>query len=137
MSWSKSLIKLATYEVEVLQKRLAEIADRRAAAEMKLVMLVAEGEAEAMRARQDAASGWYNIGFFEGLRGRKAAAQLDIETLEAEERGARDALAQAFEDQKKYEQVAENARKLEVKEEARRETAALDELGLRAAGGRR
>ncbi|MDP3595355.1 MAG: flagellar export protein FliJ, partial [Phenylobacterium sp.] len=35
MSWAQSLIKLSTYEVEVLQKRLGEIADRRMQAEMK------------------------------------------------------------------------------------------------------
>jgi flagellar FliJ protein len=130
-SWAKSLIKLATYEVEVLQKRLAEIADRRMDGEMKLVMLDAEGEAEMARARNDADAGWYNIGFFEGLRARKAEARVALETLEAEERGARDALAQAFEAQKKYEQVAEQQRTLALKETARRETAALDELGLR------
>ena len=59
-----------------------------------------------------------------------------IDALEAEERGARDALAQAFEEQKKYEQVAETARTLELKETARRESAAMDELGLRKASGR-
>jgi len=55
-----------------------------------------------------------------------------------EEEGARDALALAFEEQKKYEQVAESMRLAQVKETAKRETAALDELGLRrvAAGGR-
>ena len=56
-----------------------------------------------------------------------------IETILVEEAGARDALAEAFEAQKKYEQVAESARILEVKEAGRRETAALDELGLRKA----
>ena len=75
MSWAQSLIKLSTYEVEVLQKRMAEIAERRMAAEMKLAMLEAEGEAEAMRARQDAEAGWYQIGFWEGLRARKAMAK--------------------------------------------------------------
>jgi flagellar FliJ protein len=137
MSWAQSLIKLSTYEVEVLQKRLADIGDRRAAAEMRLVMLAAEGEAEAMRAGDDAASGWYHIGFMDGLRMRKAAIQAQIDALLVEEAGARDALAQAFEEQKKYEQIAEQARLLELKEAGRRETAALDELGLRKAVGAR
>ncbi|MDB5452633.1 MAG: fliJ [Caulobacteraceae bacterium] len=131
MSWAHSLIKLSTYEVETLQKRLSEITDRRVAAEMKLTMLHAEGEAEAISARVDAAAGWYHIGFLDGLRIRKAAAQAVIEVMAQEERGARDALAQAFETQKKYEQIAEQMRIAEVKERAKRETAALDELGLR------
>lgn len=138
MSWAQSLIKLSTYEVEVLQKRLAEIAERRMGAEMKLAFLEAEGEAEAMRAREDAEAGWYQVGFWEGLRARKAMVQVDIDRIALEEAGARDALALAFEEQKKYEQVAENIRLAQRKEAARLETAALDELGLRrAAGGSR
>ena len=135
MSWAQSLIKLSTYEVEVLQKRLAEIAERRMGAEMKLALLEAEGEAEALRAREDAEAGWYQVGFWEGLRARKAMVQVDIDRIALEEAGARDALALAFEEQKKYEQVAENIRLAQRKEAARRETAALDELGLRRAAG--
>ena len=135
MSWAKSLIKLSTYEVEILQKRLGEIADRRMQSEMKLAFLEAEGEAEAQRARQDAEAGWYQVGFWEGLRARKALIQSEINAIALEEAGARDALALAFEEQKKYEQVAEGIRLAQVKEAARLETAALDELGLRRAAG--
>ena len=134
MSWAKSLIKLATYEVETLQKRLAEVRDRRQAAEMKLAMLEAQGEAEMARPDADPRDGLYRTQFMAALRDRKDEARAAIATIEIEEQGARDALAQAFEEQKKYEQVAEQARVLEVKDQARRETAALDELGLRRVG---
>ena len=67
MSWADSLIKLSTYEAEVLQKRLAEIVDRRVACELRLAMLEAEGEAEAAFSAQEAAAGIYRAGFFEGL----------------------------------------------------------------------
>ena len=137
MSWADSLIKLATYEVEVLQKRLGEIADRRRTAEMTLVLLEAEGEAESMQARADVENGWYQVGFLEGLRLRKAAAQLEIDRIVAEEAGARDALSQAFEAQKKYEHVAEGKAVTRRREVARQETAALDEMGQRRAGGTR
>ncbi|CAN5555360.1 flagellar export protein FliJ [Phenylobacterium sp. 20VBR1] len=137
MSWADSLIKLSTYEVEILQKRLGEIADRRMAAEMKLVLLEAEGEAEAHRAREDAEHGWYQVGFLEGLRIRKAAAQVEIDRIADEEAGARDALSLAYEEQKKYEQVAEGIAVARRKEVAKQETAALDELGLRRAAGAR
>ena len=136
MSWAKSLIKLSSYEVELLQKRLGEITGRRVQAEVKLALLEAEGEAEADRARQDAEAGWYQAGFWEGLRARKALVQAEIDRIGLEEAGARDALAQAFEEQKKYEQVAEGIRLAQLKEAARRETAALDELGLRRAAAR-
>ena len=138
MNWAQSLIKLSTYEVEVLQKRLSEITDRRIQAEMKLTLLEAEGEAEAERARNDAEHGWYQVGFLEGLRIRKAQAQLEIERVKAEETGARDALAEAFEEQKRYEHVAENIRLQRLKERGRQEAAVMDEISLRmAAGGRR
>src|SRR5947208_518986 len=110
MSWSESLVKLAAYEVESRQQRLAEIAGRLAEAEMRLALLHAEGEAEAMRAKEDAEAGWYHVGYADGLRVRKARVQAEIEATIAEERGARDALADAFEEQKKYEQVAESLR---------------------------
>jgi flagellar FliJ protein len=127
------LIKLATYEVEARQQQLAEIARRLADANTRMRVLVAEGEAEAKRSLTDAEAGWYHVGYAEGLRVRKAAVQAEIDAIEAEERGARDALSAAFEEQKKYEQVAESARLAAVKEAGRRETAELDEAGLRAA----
>lgn len=133
MSWSQSLIKLASYEVEVLQKRLAEIADRRMAAQQRLARLLAEADAEAAQAASNPEAGFRLSDYLDGLRLKKAAIQQEIELIAAEEAGARDALAEAFEAQKKYEQVAESARLLELKQAGVRETAALDELGLRKA----
>jgi flagellar FliJ protein len=133
MSWQESLIKLATYDVEVRQQQLSEVMGRLAAANTRMRVLVAEGEAEAKRALTDAEAGWYHIGYAQGLKLRKAAIQAEIDAIAAEERGARDALAQAFEEQKKYEQVAENARTAEAREVRRRESAELDEVGMRAA----
>jgi flagellar FliJ protein len=131
------LIKLSAYEVEVVQKRMAEVSGRRAAAEMRRLMLEAEGEAEAVQARDDPESGWSHAAYVKGLRHRKAEAEAEIARLLAEEQGVRDALAEAFETQKKYEHVAETARTLQRKEAGRRETAELDELGLRRASGGR
>jgi flagellar FliJ protein len=133
MSWAQSLIKLSTYEAEILQKRLAEIVDRRVEAELRLAMLEAEGEAEIAFHADEAGAGIYRANFMAGLRVRKAEVQVEIDAILVEELGARDALAEAFEAQKKYEQIAENARVQERKEMGRREVAALDELGLRRA----
>ncbi|HEY3948810.1 flagellar export protein FliJ [Phenylobacterium sp.] len=133
MSWADSLIKLASYEVENRQARLAEVARRKADAETRLAVMIAEGEAETKHAAQNAEAGWYLVGYAEGLKVRKAAVQAEIDALEAEERGARDALAAAFEEQKKYEQVAESMQAAQAKEVRRRENAELDEVGMRAA----
>ena len=126
-----SLIRISTHEVEELQKRLAEIVNRRTMVEIHLAVLEAEGESELQNARADAEAGWYMAGFREGLKLRKANAQAAIDAIALEELGARDALAEAFEALKKYEHVAENHRLAARKEAGRRETAALDELGLR------
>ena len=131
MSWKESLVRISSYEVEMLQRRLAEVAARRADAELRLVILAAEAEAEIARADQDAQAGWYRAGFLQAMRNRRAAVQAEIAALAAEEAGARDALAEAFEALKRFEHIAETARLAAVKEEARRETVALDELGLR------
>ena len=53
MTWRQSLIRISTYEVEVMQKRLAEVVDRRTHAEMRLAVLEAEAEAEMDHARRD------------------------------------------------------------------------------------
>lgn len=136
MSWDRSLVRIATYEVEVLQKRLGEIAERRMAAERFLASLHAEGEAEAVNAVNNAEAGWYHIGFIEGLRKRKEMALAEIERIALEEAGAREALTEAFEEQKKYEHVSDNLKRARAKEVARLETAALDEMGLRRAANR-
>jgi flagellar FliJ protein len=131
MSWRDSLVRIADHEVETLRKRLTEILDRRAALEMKLVMLAAQTEAELSHAQRDAEAGWYKAGFLQGVRFRRAEIQAQIEATVPEEAGARDALAVAFEALKKFEHVAETARVAEVKALAKLETAMLDEMGLR------
>ena len=136
MKWAASLIKISTFEVETLQKRLSAIVERRTQAELQLVVLEAEGEVELIHARQDLEVGWCMPGFREGLKLRKAQAQARIDAAAAEEEGARDALAEAFEGLKKYEHVAEMAKISARKETNRRESAALDELGIRMAARR-
>lgn len=133
MSWADSLIKLSTYEVEVIQKRMAEVQERRAAVEAKRAQLDAEGEAEAQWARNDPEAAWSHAGYAQGLRARKSVLDAEIARIALEEQGVRDALNQAFETQKKYEHVAEAAKLQQRKAADRLEAAAFDELGLRRA----
>jgi flagellar FliJ protein len=129
--WADSLIRISNHEVETLQKRLADVVERRQAAEMKIAALDAEAEAEAMQAQGDVEAGWYMIGFRQGSKIRRDQALLEIDQTLIEEAGARDALAVAFENLKKYEHVAEAAKVAKTKLMGKLETAALDELGLR------
>lgn len=130
-AWAQSLIRISNYEVETLQKRLAEIAERRAGAELRIAVLDAEAEGERNRARMDAEAGMMLGAYLNGWKSRKAAAEGDLSVLEAEEAGARDALTGAFEELKKFEHVAETTRLNQLIALAKRETAAFDELGLR------
>jgi flagellar FliJ protein len=136
--WAASLIRISTHEVETLQKRLADIVEKRMAAELRVAMLDAEAEAEAKQAEQSADAGWYMIGYREGSKRRRAEMLLQIEQSQIEELGARDALSVAFEALKKYEHVAEAAKVAQTKKMDKFDAAQLDELGLRrmAVGGR-
>ena len=130
-AWAQSLIRISNYEVETLQKRLAEITERRANAEIRIAVLDAEAEGERDRARMDAEAGMMLGAYLNGWKSRKAKAEGDLTVLDAEEAGARDALTGAFEELKKFEHVAETTRLNQLVAIAKRETAAFDELGLR------
>jgi flagellar export protein FliJ len=134
-AWAQSLIRISNYEVETLQKRLAEITARRASAEMRVAVLDAEVELERERARADAESAGLLQAYLNGWKLRRSAAEADIEILGSEEEGARDALTDAFEELKKFEHVAEVTRLNAVIAAGKRETAAFDELGLRRRAG--
>ncbi len=131
--WAHSLIRLSSYEVETLQKRLAEVAARRASAEMRLAVLDAEHEIERQRASMDAYAAMQLAAYVQGWKLRKGVAISALEEVAAEETGARDALSLAFEDQKKFEHVAELSHLREVAKTAKQETAMLDEAALRRA----
>ncbi|MFM8819765.1 MAG: flagellar export protein FliJ [Phenylobacterium sp.] len=133
MSWEQSLIRIAGYEVELRQKRLAEVVARREAAEIKLVMLDAEYEAEVAFVRSEPAASFHQAGYLAGCKTRRVRILGEIELVSEEETGARDALAEAFETQKKYERVAEAIARRKAQEAARKETAEMDELGARLA----
>ena len=130
-AWAQSLIRISNYEVETLQKRLAEIAERRAGAQVRIAVLDAEAEGERNRARMDAEAGMMLGAYLNGWKARKAQAEGELSVLDAEEAGARDALTGAFEELKKFEHVAETTRLNQLIALAKRETAAFDELGLR------
>jgi flagellar export protein FliJ len=134
-AWAQSLIRISNYEVETLQKRLAEITARRASTEMRLAVLDAEVEIERERARADAEAAMLLQGYLHGWKLRKGAAEADLTVLDHEEEGARDALTSAFEELKKFEHVAELTRLNAVIAAGKRETAAFDELGLRRRAG--
>ena len=134
-AWAQSLIRISNYEVETLQKRLAEVAARKAEAEMRVAVLDAEVEIERQNARLDPASGMMLQAYLKGWALKRADAEGVVAAVSAEEEGARDALTSAFEELKKFEHVAETTRLNKLLAAAKRETAAFDEMGLRRRAG--
>ena len=134
-AWAQSLIRISNYEVETLQKRLAEVAARKAEAEMRVAVLDAEVEIERQNARLDPASGMMLQAYLKGWALKRADAEGVVAAVSAEEEGARDALTGAFEELKKFEHVAEATRLSKLLAAAKRETAAFDEMGLRRRAG--
>jgi flagellar FliJ protein len=134
-AWAQSLIRISNYEVETLQKRLAEVAARKAEAEMRVAVLDAEVEIERQNARLDPASGMMLQAYLKGWALKRADAEGVVAAVSAEEEGARDALTSAFEELKKFEHVAETTRLNRLLAAAKRETAAFDEMGLRRRAG--
>ena len=134
-AWAQSLIRISNYEVETLQKRLAEVAARKAEAEMRVAVLDAEVEIERQNARLDPSSGMMLQAYLKGWALKRADAEGLVAAVAAEEEGARDALTSAFEELKKFEHVAEAARLSKLLAAAKRETAAFDEMGLRRRAG--
>ncbi|MEG0817887.1 MAG: flagellar export protein FliJ [Brevundimonas sp.] len=134
-AWAQSLIRISNYEVETLQKRLAEVAARKAEAEMRVAVLDAEVEIERQNARLDPSSGMMLQAYLKGWALKRADAEGVVAAVSAEEEGARDALTSAFEELKKFEHVAEATRLSKLLAAAKRETAAFDEMGLRRRAG--
>ena len=135
MKWAHSLIRLANFEVEGLQKRLKAAVDRCEAIEIVLDALDLEVQEERLRVNDDPESGWRFALFLQAWRDRRAKAESDLAVARLEEQGARDALGEAFAELKKVEHVADLAVQNKKKAAARAENAVLDELALRRAIG--
>lgn len=129
--WAQSLIRISNYEVETLQKRLAEITARRVSTELRLAVLEAEAELERERARDDRDASMMLIAYLKGWNMRRETAEADLVLIDQEEEGARDALTAAFEELKKFEHVAETTRLTKLAAAARRDAAAMDETAAR------
>jgi|GEM_PF-105898 len=133
--WAKSLIRLSTFEVETLQKRLAEVVTRRTHAEMKLATLDAEYELECVRAAEDPMLSHSLAAYKRGFQHRRDTASSELDLIIREEDGVRDSLGLAFEDLKKFEHVAEITHLKQVANDKRIENALLDEVSQRSFTG--
>ncbi len=126
-----TLIKLNSWGVDQKRRKLGEI--------MRLIETLETQarnlEDELVREQHVATAAPQEAGFIYGnyanaviLRRQRIASS--IASAETEADGARDELAEAYRDLKKYETVQANRLAAEEKEEARKEQITLDEIGL-------
>jgi flagellar FliJ protein len=129
--WAHSLIRISTYEVETLQKRLSDVAARRQQCEMRIATLDAEYELETARAANDTQMAAHLPAYRSGFKLRREEAVTTLTQNEHEEMGVRDELTRAFEELKKFEHVAEATKLRQSLARNRAENAAMDETALR------
>ena len=133
--WAKSLIRLSTFEVETLQKRLADVVTRRTHVEMKMATLDAEHELECVKAAHDLQLSHHLPAYRHGFRLRRDALAAEFDIIVREEDGVRDSLANAFEDLKKFEHVAELSHLRREAAIRHADNAAMDEVARRGFTG--
>lgn len=129
--WIKPLIRISTYSVEVIQKRLSEVVMKRTQIEVRIATLDAELEIEALKAQQDHALNLHMPAYKLGWTMRRNACINDLSLIGFEEDGIRDELSHAFEDLKKFEHLAEVNRLKRLATQSRLENAEFDEAASR------
>ena len=132
MKTLETLIRLAKLEVDDRRRVLAELLDRDAAFDRAIARLDQEVEDERERARQNPEYATGYAAYVRHSADRRKALVDDKAKLSQEILKARDDLAAAFEEQKKFEITAENQAKEETAEMNRLEQAELDALGLQS-----
>lgn len=129
--WAHSLIRLSKYEVESLQKGMAQIVSQRTAAELRCATLDAEREIERERAMGDPLMGMHWMAYVKGWEARKGQALHELDLLAEIEVKAREKLSDAYAELKKFEHVAEAAKVKQQKKMDAIEAAQMDEAALR------
>lgn len=128
----ETLIRLAGSEVDTARRELQTVLaeEDRIHADLRGLSESVEREGACVRADPSLA-GSYSL-FLASARDRRQALEAELVALEPKIAAARDALAEAFAVQKKYEIARDNRDAAAQAEVARKETITLDEMGLNA-----
>lgn len=124
-----TLIKLQKTRVDEQRQMLARANDRLLKIEQAIANLEQQKEREKVAAAQDAEKAVTYGAFLKVAIKRGRDLEKERQIAQAAVDAARAALAELFEEQKRYELAEENRIAEERREEARRETAELDEIG--------
>lgn len=127
-----TLIRLAGSEVDEARRGLQAVLAEEDKIRADMAALEAEVAAEeALVKAQPDLAGPYTL-FAVRAKERREALEAALAELQPRIEAAREALAEAFANQKKYEIAKENRDRAEAEEEKRKEGIALDEMGLNA-----
>jgi len=127
----KTLVRLSEWNVDEKRRELADVLDEMAAAELardNLEKEVLREQASAQESPHEA--GLYYGNYADGVINRRENIRQEIVLIETRVAEAREALNEAYREQKKYETVEKNRVEREAKELALKEQQILDDLGL-------
>lgn len=130
MRTGETLIRLAKHRVEAVQKLVASAEKTRSDMERRLEDLDARAERERRAAEADPARATTWPAFQAALKVQRGNIEASIAGVDDQLVLLRADLAEAFEEQKKYETLEERRQAREAETRARREQARLDEAAL-------
>lgn len=130
MRTGETLIRLAKHRVEAVQKLVASAEKTRSDMERRLEDLDARAEREQRAAETDPARATTWPAFMAALKVQRGNIEASIAGVDDQLVLLRADLAEAFEEQKKYETLEERRQAREAETRARREQARLDEAAL-------
>lgn len=130
MSTMESLIRLHRWQVDERRRHLAELDGLAERLRHALERLGEEQQSEAAAAADSMEAKFGYAGYIRQVMERRRTLEQSLADVEAQIVQARDALAQAFEEMKRYETAAANRERLRLQRAARREGNELDALAI-------
>lgn len=127
-----TLIRLADAEIDTARLTLQKILAEEDAVQTKLNELAAQLEHETSLAAKDPELGRQYGVFIDHVKRKRHKLNAQLDAIRPKVEAARDALAEAFANQKKYEIAKQNRNDAAAAEGKRKEGLILDELGLNA-----
>lgn len=128
----KTLIRLSRFEVDERRRELQALLDQEEGLRRKLRDLEEQERAERQFVSDHREHAGEYGGYAAANKARREAVLTEIAAMMPDIEAARNALAEAFAEQKRYEIAAENQRTVDLSEENRQEREELDELSLQA-----
>ncbi|MBM3521649.1 MAG: hypothetical protein FJX57_01720 [Alphaproteobacteria bacterium] len=127
----KTLIRVRRWEIDAQRRRVAEAETAVAQCQDEAARFEIAVVREQQQARQDAVGAYgYAAGYANAVITRRAQLAAALAAAEARAADERARLSEAFAELKRFELVQEARDDLAFREERRRETIELDELGL-------